>query len=207
MKSIIAITLALATLGSTSPITPRQAEEPDTVYGVDPAKPFYLTAHTNDGSSSYTLQPFVGEPSSLKLQGVLDDVVNASTPRANFTLSGSHYGTQLYAYAAGICTSAASCPSDPPPLTWSNDEPVDNEYLTFHSGVDEPNFGGLAFYGAYHGGDPEAGEDNYLVGSGDLDLTGAFSVCDLTTNADTKILTYHGTDSSCIAVTVKAIQA
>ncbi|KAI0143797.1 hypothetical protein GGR57DRAFT_339926 [Xylariaceae sp. FL1272] len=209
MKSVqAAVTLALAAVASTTPIARRQAQQPDTVYGVDPAKSFYLSAY--DGSEGYyTLQPFyVSGIATLGLQTVLEGgSTNASSPRANFTLSGSHYGTQLYTYKPGICTSAASCPTDPPNLVWSNDSPVDNQYLTFHQGVDQPNFGGLAFYGAYHGGDFEAGESNYLVGAGDSDLTAAFSVCDLTTNTDIRILSYHGTNSSCVPVTVTAYQA
>ncbi|CAJ2509384.1 Uu.00g144100.m01.CDS01 [Anthostomella pinea] len=201
------IILSLAALAAASPITPRQEpQQPATVYGVDPSKPFYLYAYTTDYTSSYILQPFYTSVSQLGLQAVPEGGNATASPQANYTLSGSHYGTQLYAYRPGICTSMASCPTDPPALQWSNDEPVDGAPLTFHIGVDEPNFGGLGFYGAYHGGDFEAGTDNYLVGGGDTDLAGAFSVCDLAANSAVKLLTYHGANSSCVAVTVNAYQ-
>lgn len=129
---------------------------------------------------------------------------NATSPQANFTLTGSHYGTQLYAYAAGPCTSAAYC--DDTPLQWSNTRPAVNGILTFHIGTDTPSFGGLNFIGAYHGGDFEAGETNYLLGAADTDWTKAFTVCDWANYPTLKTITYHGTDSSCVPVTVRAVQ-
>ena len=209
MQFTIAAILSVATLAAAAPTNISQEPQiPDTVYGVDPSKPFYMTAYTADGASSYTLQPFYVDylQGVLGLQAVLvGGATNASSPQANFTLTGNHYGTQLYAYETGPCTSAAYC--DPSLLLWSNDEPAANSLLTFHLGVDEPSFGGLAFYGAYHGGDFEAGESNYLVGASDTDLTKAFTVCNWATNPEIQTIAYHGTNSSCVPVTVEAIQA
>jgi hypothetical protein len=206
--AIAAAAVSVAALVSATPIKTRQVQLPDTVYGVDPSKPFYLSAYNADQTSSYILQPFYVDYTTgvLGLQAVLEGgPLNASSPRANFTLTGNHYGTQLYAYETGPCTSAASC--DETPLQWSNDEPEADSLLTFHLGIDEPTFGGLNFYGAYRGGDFEAGESNYLVGQSDADLTKAFSVCDWDVNTELQVLAYHGTNTSCVAVTVNAYQA
>lgn len=207
MHFTTAAVLSVAALAAATPIQVRQVQLPDTVYGVDPTKPFYLTAGTNDGTASYTLQTFYADyPAGvLGIQAVLEGgPIDVTLPRANFTLTGNHYGTQLYAYAKGACTSPHGCPEDI--LQWSNDEPQADSPLTFHLGVDAPSFGGLAFYGAYHGTDWEAGESDYLVGAADTDLTKAFTVCDWPDNADFKVLAYHGTNSSCLPVTVRAFQ-
>ncbi|KAH9906405.1 hypothetical protein F4778DRAFT_778799 [Xylariomycetidae sp. FL2044] len=213
MRAAIPTLLSAATLATSSPIlmTERQTQLPDTVYGVDPAKPFYLSATTADSSTTYVLQPYYYSvfPNLIGLQA-LDPSDATGTqpadPRANFTLTGNHYGTQLYGYKPAVCTSAGFCPSDPPSLQWSNDEPEDNRALTFHQGVDAPSFGGLAFYGAYRGGDFEAGEANFLVGAADTDLAAAFTVCDGVDNPSISVLAYHGTNSSCVPVTVRAVQ-
>ncbi|KAI0481346.1 hypothetical protein GGR56DRAFT_672364 [Xylariaceae sp. FL0804] len=210
MKSAAIAALSLLSLASASPVRrPRQLEAPDTVYGVDPSQPFTLTATTADTDEGFTLQPIYGDTfgGTVVLQAVTTGSNATASPAANFTLSASHYGTQLYAWYPGLCTSAAYCPPSPVPnQRWSNDEPVANRPLTFHPGLDEPNFGGLALYGAYRGGDPEAGETNYLVGEGDSDFTAAFALCDWTVNPEIKVLGYHGTNASCEAVTVNAYQ-
>lgn len=72
--------------------------------------------------------------------------------------------------------------------------------------MDEPSFGGLAFYGAYKGGDFEAEQLNYLVGAYDTDFTKAFAVCDWDLNAAVKVVAYHGSNSSCVPVIVEATQ-
>jgi hypothetical protein len=207
MHFTAAAILSVAALTAATPIQVRQVQLPDTVYGVDPSKPFYLGATSADQTASYTLQTFYADyPAGLLgIQAVLEGgPINATSPRANFTLVGNHYGTQLYAYAVGACTSPHGCPEDV--LEWSNNEPQANSLLTFHVGVDEPSFGGLAFYGAYHGTDWEAGETDYLIGAGDTDFTKAFSVCDWPDNAEVKVLAYHGTNASCVGVTVNAFQ-
>jgi hypothetical protein len=208
MQFTIAAIISISALAAASPIVIRQDPQiPDTPYGVDPTKPFYLTASSADGTNSYTLQPFYIDylGGILGLQAVLEGgTINATSPRANFTLTGNHYGTSLYAYDTAPCTSAESC--DTSLIPWSNDSPAANSPLAFHMGVDEPSFGGLAFYGVYTGGDFEAGERNYLVGAQDSDLTKAFSVCDSETTKGIQLIAYHGTNSSCVAVTIEAVQ-
>lgn len=202
---------ASALLVTAAPTKPRQEPQlPDTVYGVDPTQSFYLTAYTAGGPSAYTLQPFFYNflAGIIGLQAVLinefSNSTNASSPQANFTLTGDHYGTQLYTYETIPCTSAASCATGL--AQWSNNEPVANSPLTFRLGVEEPSFGGLAFYGQYTGGDFEAGETNYLVGADDTDFTKAFTVCNYGPDPSIQLIAYHGTNSSCVPVTVTAVQ-
>lgn len=212
MKFAVATVIsASALLVAAAPSIKRQGPQlPDTVYGVDPAKPFYLTAYTAGDASAYTLQPSILDITAglVGLEAVLEDdspsSTNVSSPRANFTLTGNHYGTQLYAHEIVPCTSSAFCPQGL--AQWSNDKPVENSVLKFHLGVDEPSFGGLAFYGQYTGGDFEAGETDYLVGADDTDFTKAFTVCDFGDDASTQVIVYHGTNSSCVPVTVTAVQ-
>lgn len=208
MISTLATIISISALVTAAPTTTRQEPQiPDTVYGVDPSKPFYLSAYTTDGTSSYTLQPFFSNylEGILGLQAILEGgTTDISSPQANFTLAGNHYGTQLYAYSQGPCTSAASCDSSL--LQWSNDEPSSNSLLTFHQGVDEPTFGGLALFGKYAGGDFEAAEEDYLIGEDDTDFTKAFAVCDWVVNPEIQVVVYHGTNSSCVPVIVTASQ-
>jgi len=91
-------------------------------------------------------------------------------------------------------------------LTWSNDEPKVNSLLSFHVGVEEPTFGGLRFLGVYTGGDFEAGESNYLIGAEDTDWTRSWTVCGLDTNEAIQLITYQGTNGSCVPVTIRAVQ-
>lgn len=212
---------ALAGLATASPIGARQAKGPHmpkTVYGVDPTKPFYLTADTVGGGEAkeyYLLPTYLDMATSLLgLSAVEPDY--APTPRANYTLIGNHYGTQLYAYATLPCTSPTGCPGSSM-LQWSNTSPASAEAsppakaLTFQQGVQQPSFGGLAFYGEYTGGDFAAGETNYLVGAGDSDFTKAWALCDYTEGNPARydVLTYHGAgpfDVACKPVTVRANQ-
>ncbi|KAK8087852.1 hypothetical protein PG997_002813 [Apiospora hydei] len=183
---------ALAGLASASPIGARQSKGPHmpkTVYGVDPTKPFYLTADTVGGEGAGAGKEYYLLPTFLDMQTSLmglsaTEPEYAPTPRANYTLTGNHYGTQLYAYASLPCTSPTGCPGSTR-LQWSNVSPQSAEpataapaAMTFQQGVQQPSFGGLAFYGEYTGGDFAAGETNYLVGAGDSDFTKAWALCD-----------------------------
>ncbi|KAK8126563.1 uncharacterized protein PG998_002322 [Apiospora kogelbergensis] len=176
---------ALAGLASASPIGVRQSKGPHipkTVYGVDPSKPFYLTADPVDGGKQLYLVPTFLDFTTLGLSAVEPEYAGPG-PRANYTLVGNHYGTQLYAYSPLLCTSPTGCPGSQT-MQWSNASPQSAEAspppaaLTFQQGVQTPSFGGLAFYGEYTGGDFAAGETNYLVGASDSDFTKAWALCD-----------------------------
>lgn len=210
--ALVALTASLASAVPLAELlrTRQVVQFPETVYGVDPRLPFNLWAVVAGGASS-ALQPFYYDFAAgvLGLQAV-GGVVAPATPPANFTLVANHYGTQLYAYAAAPCGSSAFC--DATRLLWSNDSPVAGRALTFHPGRDAPNFGGLAFYGAYHGGDFAAGESNFLVGAADTQLDGAFALCPWAPNPVVRVLTYRGSgggrggNSTCVPVTVSATQ-
>ncbi|KAK7989911.1 hypothetical protein PG989_010226 [Apiospora arundinis] len=212
---------ALAGLAAASPIGTRQTKGPHmpkTVYGVDPTKPFYLTADGVGGESAgkeYYLIPTFLDFTTLGLSAV-EPAYAPPGPRANYTLVGNHYGTQLYAYSPLLCTSPTGCPGSFV-MQWSNASPQTADAnpapkaLTFNQGVQTPSFGGLAFYGEYTGGDFAAGETNYLVGAGDSDFTKAWALCDYPQGNPPRqnVLTYHGAagfDAACKPVTVRANQ-
>ncbi|KAK8083841.1 hypothetical protein PG996_002622 [Apiospora saccharicola] len=220
ISSTLLLLPALAGLSAASPIGARQTKGPHmpkTVYGVDPTKPFYLTADTlGDNAKEYYLLPTYLDMTTSLLGLSAVEPEYAPTPRANYTLIGNHYGTQLYAYATLPCTSPTGCPGSSM-LQWSNASPASGEpspaakALTFQQGVQQPSFGGLAFYGEYTGGDFEAGETNYLVGAGDSDFTKAWALCDYPEGNPARydVLTYHGAgefDAACKPVTVRASQ-
>ncbi|KAK7941349.1 uncharacterized protein PG986_013736 [Apiospora aurea] len=195
---------ALAGLASASPIGARQGKGPHmpkTVYGVDPTKPFYLTADivgaegAGAGKEYYLLPTFLDMQTSLMGLSATEPEY-APTPRANYTLTGNHYGTQLGA----MCPPQSAEPETAAPAA-----------MTFQQGVQQPSFGGLAFYGEYTGGDFAAGETNYLVGAGDSDFTKAWALCDYPQGNPPRydVLTYHGAaafDAACKPVVVRANQ-
>lgn len=221
ISSTLLLLPALAGLAATSPIGARQAKGPHipkTVYGVDPAQPFYLTADTVGAAAAeeYYLIPTYLDMATGELGLAAVEPAYAPAPRANYTLVGNHYGTQLYAYAALPCTSPTGCPGSAV-LQWSNASPASAEAapparaLTFRQGVQHPSFGGLAFYGEYTGGDFAAGETNYLVGAGDSDFARAWALCDYPQGNPPRhdVLTYHGAAgfaADCKPVTVRANQ-
>jgi hypothetical protein len=195
--------LGLAALVASSPVNHLNGRQtvatPDTVYGVDPSQLFHLYAATDATSSpKYVLNPIVlnNNQSTVGLQAVL--LGGSGSLAVNYTLLGNHYGTQLYAHLTGHTPDVK--------LDYSNDSPMENAPLSFHIGTDHPNAGGLGFYGKYVSSDADAGQYNYLVGDADTDFTKAFSVCVNAQNTQTRLLVYHGTDSSCEFVTVRAVQ-
>lgn len=206
--ALVGLTAGLASAAPLAELlrTRQVVQFPETVYGVDPRLPFYLWA-VPAGAAPQALQPFYYDfaAGELGLQAAGGAVAPAE-PRANFTLTANHYGTQLYAYAPAPCGSSAFC--DAARLLWSNDSPAPGRALTFHPGRDAPNFGGLAFYGAYRGGDFAAGEANFLVGAADTQLDGAFALCPWAPNPLVRVLTYRGAgrNASCVPVTVSATQ-
>lgn len=76
MQLIIAATLAVATMAFAAPTNVgRQGPAiPETVYGVDPKSPFYMSAIAADEETTYTLQPFYVDyvGGVLGLQAVVD---------------------------------------------------------------------------------------------------------------------------------------
>lgn len=198
MHSAAVALLGLTALTAATPINTLQARQStyDGGYSVDPTLPFYLYGYAAD--ATYTLQPFFNDAGALGLQAVVEFSDDVSDPQANFTLSANRYGSQLYAYFAEAGTEA-------PLVQWSNVPPTDNEPFTFKVGITYPTYGGIAFYAHYQGVDFVRGYDNYLIGYAETDLTKSFNVCD--DSAGNKVLVYHGTDSSCVAVSVHAAQA
>lgn len=203
MYSAIVSLLGVAALGAASPLnnlnTRQTVVSPATVYGVDPSQMFHLYAGPDATSSAtYVLLPMVINNNQSRVGLSAVEPSNVGSFAANYTLVGNHYGTQLYAHSTGRTPDIK--------LDYSNEPPQENTPLSFHLGVDTPNVGGLAFYGKYVSSDFAAGQSNFLLGDDDTDFTKAFSVCVNPENTQTKLLVYHGTDSSCEPVVVRAQQ-
>ncbi|KAI9686441.1 MAG: hypothetical protein M1820_010637 [Bogoriella megaspora] len=199
-STLTTLLLPLSTAALTSLV--RRQQQPAFPYGIDPSKPFVLRALTTDGETSYNLGSYYTDKTSntVGLYAAPEDLSGASNPPgSNFTLVANHYGTQLSVYQAPPTGGAA--------VAYGNYPPTKGQLLTFHQGINEPNFGGLAFYGQYLGGDFEAGFTDILGVGLELSLQ-PYTVCNKPRGqGNGKALFVEGTDKSCQRVTVYAYPA
>jgi hypothetical protein len=187
------LALSVSALPTLPTIEQRQTQGSVYPYGIDPTKPFTLTAISADGATGYNFKSYftAKNPDTVALGAISDE-----KPGSNFTIVANHYGTQLSVYQKPSGGASA--------VAFGNYAPVENTLLTFHEGINTPNFGGLAFYGQYLGGDFEAGIKDILSVGGAQTLT-PYKVCNKPAGQGAgKALFYGGTDASCVSVIVYA---
>ena len=203
MQLTVLTTLFVPFLVSAAPayLQSRQITTPPYPYGIDPSKPFTLSAITADGETGYTLAAYSSNQTSntVALQALVQPASGAQPIGSNFTLVANHYGTQLSVYQVPPSGGAA--------VAYGNYPPTSGQLLTFHQGINEPNFGGLAFYGQYLGGDPEAGT-NDILGVGEETTLQPYTVCNIPAGQGSgKAVFVEGTAEDCQRVTIYAYTA